>query len=286
MNGLPEKRKALVVEGGGMRGVFSAGVLDAFGAEGFDPFDLYIGVSAGACNLASHLGEQYGRNIHIIRKYSATSRFISLRRFLAGGHYMDLDWLWESTIRDCRLDLKKIFNAILSGDKEYIVVGTSADNGDAVYLVPDESSLEHYIKVSSSLPFLYRDILITDCGQVLDGGISDPVPVIKAYNLGADDITVIRSRHSGYVKKDHIPAAVYNLLFKKYPAVAAAMERRTAVYNRAVDFIKNPPEGVKVREISPSTGFQVSRTTRNLEKLQNAYYQGFVAGRDFIKNQI
>ncbi len=88
-------KTALVVEGGGMRGAFSAGVLNAFGYKGYDQFDLYIGVSAGACNLASHLAGQYDRNFDITMTYSTTQRFISPWRFLAMGHYMDLDWLCD-----------------------------------------------------------------------------------------------------------------------------------------------------------------------------------------------
>ncbi|HQC20035.1 MAG TPA: patatin-like phospholipase family protein [Smithella sp.] len=91
-------KKALVVEGGGMRGVFAAGVLNAFGSAGFDPFDMYLGVSAGACNLASHLAGQNDRNFDIIERYSIDGRFINWGRFLRGGHLMDLDWLWEQTI--------------------------------------------------------------------------------------------------------------------------------------------------------------------------------------------
>jgi predicted patatin/cPLA2 family phospholipase len=115
-----KKNSALVVEGGGMRGVFSAGVLNAFGTTGFDPFDLYIGVSAGACNLAAHLAEQHNRNYHVTTAYSATSRFINLLRFIRGGHYMDLDWLWDITIRNAGLtltgfsaDLKRVKRSML-----------------------------------------------------------------------------------------------------------------------------------------------------------------------------
>ncbi|HPB83123.1 MAG TPA: patatin family protein, partial [Spirochaetota bacterium] len=190
-------KSALVVEGGGMRGVFSAGVLHAFGEIGFDPFDLYIGVSAGACNLASHLAGQNDRNFDIIMRYSSTGKFINPLRFLKGGHYMDLDWLWDITIREYRLDLKKIFMDLATEDKEFIVVTTSMNTGRVMYLRPDEGTLEEYLKASSSLPVLYRNILKIDGEEVTDGGIADPVPVIEAYRRGARTITVIRSRPAG-----------------------------------------------------------------------------------------
>ncbi|MCL4468481.1 MAG: patatin-like phospholipase family protein, partial [Deltaproteobacteria bacterium] len=99
MNNKPVK-SALVVEGGGMRGMFTAGVLHAFGSAGFDPFDLYIGVSAGACNLASHLAGQNNRNYDINVNLSTTRDFINGWRFLRGGHFMDIDWLWDASMKE------------------------------------------------------------------------------------------------------------------------------------------------------------------------------------------
>ena len=244
-------RSALVVEGGGMRGVFSAGVLKAFGDAEFDPFDLYIGVSAGACNLASHLAGQYDRNLHIILKYSSTRRFISPWRFITGGHFIDLDWLWEITIRECRLDLNRIFRHLEQNRKEYLITATSLESGEPVYLVPNIETLEHYIKISSALPVFYRNTLYTGFEFALDGGIADPIPVIEAYRRGAKRITVLRSRPPGYVKDRDFTAHLYSILFRKYPAMLKQMEQRHRIYMESVDFIKNPPAGVEIFEAAP-----------------------------------
>jgi predicted patatin/cPLA2 family phospholipase len=278
-------KSALVVEGGGMRGVFAAGVLNAFGNEKFDPFDIYIGVSAGACNLASHLAEQNDRNYDIIEKYSSTSRFINYRRFLTGGHLIDLDWLWEMTIRECRLDLKKIFSKLKKMNKEYIIVATSMKTGRALYLKPDEKTLEHFLKISSSLPILYRKILEINSEKVTDGGVADSIPVMEACRLGATDITVIRTRPSDYVKKDSRMSFLYPVLFRKYPRFAAAMKNRPAVYMEAVRFIKHPPEGIRVREIAPPLYLEAGRVTTDLEILQAAYTCGIDYGKRFIDDQ-
>lgn len=276
---------ALVVEGGGMRGVFSAGVLNVFGTTGFDPFDLYIGVSAGACNLAAHLGEQHERNYHVTIEYSATSRFINPIRFIAGGHYMDLDWLWDITIKECRLDLDRIFTSLEEKGKEYIVVATSLESGLPLYLIPDRSTLEHYIKISSSLPVLYRNILKAGSIPALDGGISDPIPVIEAYKRGAKRITVIRSRSSSYVKKTSSVSFLIPVIFRKYPGLAKALKERHRVYMEAVDFIKNPPAGIEVYEISPPDGLHIGRATKDLNILNAAYRAGLNSGMDFIRSR-
>ena len=171
-------RKALVVEGGGMRGIFAAGVLNAFGRSGFYHFDLYIGVSAGACTLASYLAGQHERNYIVHMKYSTSQRFINRLRFLKGGHYMDLDWLWDITKRESRLDVRAIFSRLEEGDRQFIVVATSLATGTPLYLQPDEYTIGRYLKISCSLPVLYRQILTASREMAVDGGIADPIPVI------------------------------------------------------------------------------------------------------------
>jgi len=265
-----------------MRSVFSAGVLHAFGEQGFDPFDLYIGVSAGACNLASHLAGQNDRNYDIIASYSSTPNFINLKKFLLGGHYMDLDWLWDVTIREYRLELKKLFKKLRTEKKEYIVVATSVETGRALYLKPDEHTLEHFLKVSSSLPILYRNILKVNSEEATDGGIADSIPVIEAYRRGATDITVIRSRPPHYVKKKTRIAPVFSLFFKEHPLLVEAFKRRSDAYGESVAFIQNPPAGVRVFEIAPPGDTGVSRATRDIHLLNAVYQLGIDHGKNFI----
>ncbi len=274
MNGITN---ALIVEGGGMRGVFSAGVLAAFAGTYFDPFNLYIGVSAGACNLASHLAGQPERNIDILMRWSSTRRFINYARFLAGGHLMDLDWLWETTIREYRLDLRRLFGQLAVERKEFVVVATSMKTGSAMYLRPDETTLEHYLKVSSSIPILYRGGLSADGETATDGGVADSIPVRYAHRCGASHITVIRSRPSGYEKRGG-NGIIGKIVFRKYPRFAGALNNRADDYMRSVEFIRNPPPGVKIVEIAPPANLGVSRTTRNRDILMNAYRVGMEYG--------
>lgn len=223
MQGKP--KNALVVEGGGMRGIYAAGILHAFGQAGFDPFDLYIGVSAGACHLASHLAGQNDRNFDITLRYSLDPRFISLNRFLRGGHLMDLDWMWHETITNYRLNLKHIDKKLHDQNRDFLIVATSMETGRALYLRPDADTLEHYLKVSSSLPILYRNILEIDGQKATDGGMADSIPVREAYRRGAVDITVLRTRPSHYVKKKqpHRPGDLF-LIFPQIPQACTVFQ--------------------------------------------------------------
>lgn len=277
-------KSALVVEGGGMRGVFAAGVLHAFGKFGFDPFDLYIGVSAGACNLASHLAGQNSRNFDIIERYSSTSKFINFSRFLMGGHLMDLDWLWDVTIREYRLDVEKIFSMIRQKKKEFVIVATSMESGKAMYLLPKKDSLEHYLKVSCSIPIFYRNILKINSEKATDGGVSDSIPVMEAFRRGATIITVIRSRPSSYVKKSGALSFLYPVLFRRYPLFVLAMKNRARFYNESVNFIKCPPQNTQIIEIAPPENLDVERTSRDLTVLNTAYRSGIKHGFEFIRN--
>jgi len=267
-----------------MRGIFAAGVLHAFGNTGFDPFDLYIGVSAGACHLASHLAGQNSRNFDITLRYSLSPEFINLRRFLSGGHLMDLDWMWEQTITNYRLDLKHIEKKLRSQNKEYLIVATSMETGEPLYLRPDENTLEHYLKVSSSLPILYRNLLDVNAEKATDGGMADSIPVRYAHRLGASDITVIRSRKADYVKRGSpIAQAIISWYFRKYPRLVEKFKNRADIYNASVTFIKNPPQGVRIRQIAPPPGLDVGRTTRNEAPLRAAYETGIDYGNRFVK---
>ncbi len=279
-------KSALVVEGGGMRSIFAAGILHAFGKVSFDPFDLYIGVSAGACHLASHLAGQNDRNFDITLRYSLNSKFINPWRFLRGGHLMDLDWMWKQTITNYRLDLAYLFHKLRTQNKEYIVVATSMETGNALYLLPDENTLEHYLKVSSSLPVFYRNILEVDGERAMDGGIADAIPVREAYRRGATDITVIRSRPSDYVKKQSRFTFILSVYFRKYPRLVEKFRKRARNYMAAVDFIHHPPEGVRITELAPPNNVDIGRITQNETVLRATYQIGIDYGNRFLKNKL
>lgn len=270
-----------------MRGIFAAGILHAFGNKGFDPFDLYIGVSAGACHLASHLAGQNSRNFDITLRYSLSRQFINPWRFLKGGHLMDLDWMWEQTIKNYRLDLKQIKEKLQTQKKDYLIVATSMETGGPLYLHPDINTLEHYLKVSSSLPILYRKEMDVKGEKATDGGISDSIPVREALRRGATDITVIRSRSAGYVKKESpIVLAVFSWYFRKYPRLIEAFRQRADRYNAAVAFINNPPSGICIAQLAPPASLEIGRTTKNEATLRKAYKAGIDYGNRFIEHSV
>ena len=271
--------KALVVEGGAMRGIFSCGVLDSFLDNNYNPFDFCIGVSAGATNLAAWMCNQRGRNYKVYTDYSCRPQFISFKKYFSGGHALDLDWLWENTIRDIRLDLE-IFR---KQNIPFFIATTNSITGEAEYFEGDADTLEQLIKASSALPLLYRGYPEYNGIPMSDGGISDSIPVIKAYEMGAKEITVILSRSAGYRKKVSRFPFLTDFMLRDKPALAKAMKVRSLVYNKTMEFIETPPEDCRINVIAPPKEFDVGRTTKDKAKLDAGYRMGLDAGIKFIR---
>lgn len=270
---------ALVVEGGAMRGIFAAGVLDAFMQQGFNPFSLCLGVSAGATNLASFLAGMYQRNFKVYTDYSLRPEFISWCKFIMGGHLLDLDWLWDITIRELRIDIPRIIN----GDQRFLVGVTSAESGVVNYINPSADNIEELLKASSSIPVLYRKQVSIDGQQYVDGGLADPIPVEEAWRQGARRIMVVRSRKKDYAMPLKTPSTLYRYYLKEYPNLFQAAVSRPRHYARAIEFLRNPPQGVQIIEINPPEGFRTTRLTRNIEVLKSDYQLGVSAGREAMQ---
>lgn len=272
-------KTALIVEGGGMRGIFAAGVLDAFMEEKYDPFDMYFGVSAGACNLASHLAGQHKRNYRIYTELMVRREFINMKKFLFGGHWMDLDWLWDILESVNPLDTTAAVSNVTKKKRQFLVTVTSADSGLPLYLSPDAENLNDYLKASSALPVLYRNMIEVEGRHVVDGGVGDPIPVIEAYKRGARKIMVIRTRQASYRKHNDMETRLSPLFLKKYPALQEAIRYRPVQYNRAVQFLEHPPKDVEVIHVAPDS-MDTGRLTRSMKALNADYERGLARGRD------
>jgi len=271
-------KSALVVEGGALRGVFSTGLLDGFLEAQFNPFDLFVGVSSGASNLAAYLAGMIGRNRRIYMDYSLRPDFLSFPKFLRGGHLLDLDWLWDITIREIRLDLASIYFRA----KPFVVVLTDVQTGDAHYKLTSARDLEHVLKASSAMPLLYRAYPEVDGRPMTDGGVADSIPVREAIRRGARRIMVIRSRHRDYTKHHGLSELVMRWHVRHYPFLQKAMAKRAERYNDSVALIRKPPDGVSIVEICPPGNFRVSRLSQDRIILQEGYEQGRVLAAEAI----
>lgn len=273
---------ALVVEGGAMRGIFATGVLDAFLTAQYQPFNQCFGVSAGATNIAAYLCGQHKRNHAVITDYSCRPEFINLTRFIRGGHLFDLDWLWQTTMAEIRLDLAEFAKQ----HSEFFIVATDIATATAQYLKATPELMEQQLKASCAIPIAYRDYPEINGITMTDGGVADSIPVRKAFAMGAEEITVVLSQPLGYRKKPSKAPWLTERLYKDHPALARASIARADNYNASIDFIHSPPAGCKINIIAPPTDFKVGRTTKNYQKLSAGYEMGVTAAAQYLKNML
>lgn len=271
-------RSGLVLEGGGMRGVFTCGVLDNFMDRGIR-FPYTIGVSAGACNGLSYMSHQRGRakysNIDLLEKY----RYIGFRHLLTKGNIMDFKLLFET-----------FPNEIIPYDYEwyeqcperYEMVTTSCETGEACYFEEKQSPTRiiDIVRASSSLPFVCP-IAYVDGHPMLDGGIADSIPLLRARELGYDNNVVVVTRNKGYRKADK-PAFVPPFFYHKYPAMREAIRNRSRVYNEQLALVECLEDEGKLRVIRPEKPIVVDRMECDTKKLLDLYNEGYECASKLI----
>jgi predicted patatin/cPLA2 family phospholipase len=271
-------RVALVVEGGAMRGIFAAGVLDVFLEQRFAPFDLAIGVSVGASNALSFLAHQHGRTRRCFLDQMSRPEFLDPWRGLRGGSVMDLDWLWDAIEREDPLDRR----AAAASGVEYALVATSVRTGTPCYLTPGADGMLEALKASCAFPVLYRKTICFEGEHYVDGGLSDPIPVREAYRRGARTIVVVRSRPAHYVKTARITNRIGAWALRREPGLARACRSAASVYRDAVDFMLTPPADCRVLQVAPEGSLATGRTSRDRSALHRDYSLGRALGREAI----
>ncbi|MGP8308865.1 patatin-like phospholipase family protein [Vibrio sp. YIC-376] len=272
-------KKAIVVEGGAMRGVFASGVLDAFMEQNYKPFDFAIGVSAGASNLIGYLTDYPHRSINIITKLATCKRFFDPTRFIKGGDLIDVKWLFEESNRLYPVDEKKLFDGI-----PFFATTTNVDTGKADYYRVNRTNFHHALEATTALPIAYKHTPCFSGGCYTDGGVADSIPVREAYRRGARDITVVLSHPLSYSKKPVKTTWLMKKLFAEHPKMVEAMLHRSDNYNESLEFIRNPPEDARISVIAPPDNFHVQRLSMRQSVLLEGYEMGLVEGREHLKN--
>lgn len=267
---------ALVLEGGGLRGVFTCGVLDCFMDNGIR-FPFTVGVSAGACNGLSYMSGQRGRarssNIDLMDKY----HYVGFRYLLTQGCIMDFKLLFEDFPEKI---IPYDYDAYFSNPDRFVMVTTNCLTGKAEYFEERQSSARvmDIVRASSSLPFV-SPVTYVDGVPMLDGGIVDSVPVQYAMDMGYDKLVVVLTRNRGYrKKKESMPLA--KAMYRKYPLLQKALSQRNAVYNRTMELVERLEDEGRIIVIRPVKPVQVGRMEKDTAKLAALYDEGYdVASR-------
>lgn len=272
---------ALVLEGGGLRGVFTCGVLDCFMDHGIR-FPFTVGVSAGACNGLSYMSGQRGRarssNIDLMEKY----HYVGFKYMLTQGCIMDFKLLFEDFPEKI---IPYDYPAYFSNPDRFVMVTTNCLTGKAEYLEEKKSSerVMSIVRASSSLPFVSK-ITYVDGIPMLDGGIVDSIPVQYALDQGYEHPVVILTRNKGYRKKNgNIRAA--KAFYRKYPLLQKAIFQRNILYNQTMDLIEKLEDEGKITVLRPENPVIVGRMEKDTAKLAALYDEGYKLAEKFIADK-
>ncbi|MET3698940.1 predicted patatin/cPLA2 family phospholipase [Bacillus oleivorans] len=265
------KNIGLVLEGGGLRGVYTAGVLEFFMEK-----DLYfpyvIGVSAGAGMAASYLSRQKGRNWKVNIDLAIDPRYVSFRNWIRNKEVFGMDFIFDEIPNQL---VPFDYDTFLKAEEHFIIGTTDCETGEPVYYSKDEHG-EHMLKIiraSSSLPFLAPSVEY-DNRKLLDGGIIDPIPIRKAQKDGNIKNVVIMTKPPHYRKKKSKLSMMLKYLSKKQPKIGEVLLTRHTLYNETLQYLQAEKERGNVFIIQPSVDIPVSRIERNQEKLIQLYELG------------
>ena len=281
-----DRNTGLVLEGGGMRGVFTSGVLDAFMKYKLY-FHYIVAVSAGACNGLSYASRQPRRarisNIDMLAKYD----YIGLRHLVTQGCIFDPDLLYHRFPYELiPFDYEEYFHNCRNGDIFEMVV-TNCQTGFAEYLSEssgDTHRLNVLARASSSLPYVSK-IVEVDGKELLDGGIVDSIPILRSIETGHEANVVISTRNKGWREsgRDHKQP---KFIYRNYPRLRVALSRRIEAYNRQLDLVDELEEQGKILVIRPEEPIVVGRMEKDVDKLEHLYEEGFRLGEQFVKEHL
>lgn len=264
-------KKGLILEGGAMRGMFTAGVMDVLMENGID-FDGVIGVSAGAAFGCNYKSKQIGRVIRYNTRFCRDKRYCGFRVLLKTGNIYSTEFCYgEVPLKHDVFD----FDTFERNPMEFYVVCTDIETGEAVYHKYDSRN-DHgfdWIRASASMP-LVSQIVEIDGLKLLDGGMADSVPVKYFESIGYDRNIVVLTQPKGYIKQPNSMMPIIRKKYKAYPGLIKAMENRHTVYNETLAYIEQRESAGELLVIRPETKIQVGRVEKDPDKLRAAYETG------------
>lgn len=276
-----DRKTGLVLEGGGMRGVFTSGVLD-----GFMKHDLYfryvVAVSAGACNGLSYMSRQPRRarisNIDMLQKYD----YIGLRHLVTQGCIFDPKLLYDRFPNEL---VPYDYDTYFRQDAVFEMAVTNCNTGYVEYLTEhsgDRQRLIDICRASSSLPYVSK-IVEVDGQPYLDGGIIDSIPVERAVATGHAHNVVVMTRNRGF-RNTSRDLKIPRYIYRHYPRLRVALSHRVAVYNAQLEMVEHMEDDGTITVIRPQRPMEVSRMERDVQKLEELYEEGFRLGEQFALN--
>ena len=261
----------LIIEGGGMRGLYAAGVLDYFMEQNLYFRDCYA-VSAGSCHACSYYSKQIGRSLKVTLDYINDKRYCSVNSLIKTGDMFGAKMLYDTIPNELNIYDYDTYNQCKGN---FYSVVTNCDTGEAEYIKIDDMKKDIIaIRASSSLPLLSRIVEING-NKYLDGGISDSIPIKKSIEDGHKKNVVILTRDINYRKTKNSLMPLFKMKYKDYPNLLKSIERRHEMYNDTLDFIEKERKINNAFVIRPRDPVNIGRLEKDKKKLKSIYDQGY-----------
>lgn len=274
-------KTGLVLEGGAMRGMFTAGVMDVLMENGIE-FDGGIGVSAGAAFGVNYKSHQIGRAVRYNKRFCRDKRYSGLQPLLTEGNLYSTAFCYgEVPLKHDVFD----FEAYRKNPMEFYVVCTDIETGLPVYRKYDglEDHGFDWIRASASMPMVSQIVEIDD-HKYLDGGIADAIPIRFFESLGYDRNVVILTQPKNYIKKKNELIPLLKIKYRNYPQMVEAMARRHTVYNETLAYISQKERAGKLLVIRPQQKLEIGKAEKNPDKLQAVYEIGRMEAEKQLQN--
>lgn len=276
----------LILEGGGMRGIYTAGVLDFFIEKNIE-VDITIGVSAGSCHASSYLSKQYKRAYNATVDYINDKRYLSFSNLIKTGSIFGMDFMFNKIPNELNI---YDYDTFAKSKSKFVVVATNCETGSPEYFELNDLKKEIiYMQASCSIP-MFANIVEIDDFKLVDGGVSDSIPIEYALNQGYKKNIVVLTRDITYKKNKQKFLSIVNRKYKKYPNLIKSIENRHLNYNKSLNLVNQLEKDGDVLVIRPKEPVNVSQIEKNAKKLTSLYEEGYDDAKelydkilDFIK---
>lgn len=264
--------------GGGMRGVYTSGIYDYLIDNRID-IDYCLGVSAGSANLITYVAGQHGRLKRFYLEYAFEKQYMGLGNYLKKGMLFDLDYIYSDITNSTGKDPLN-YAEIRHSEKRFVAQTTDAESGESLYYTKDAFAFDDFtlLKASCAMPIACRRPIPFEGKLHFDGGVSDPIPYLKAFDDGCDRVIVCLTLPVAH-KKAAIPSIVIHSLLRSYPRIADLLIRNSEFYNQKVAELIELEKQEKVLIVYPNDCFGVKTATRDLDGLNKLYELGYNDGQ-------
>jgi predicted patatin/cPLA2 family phospholipase len=276
--------KTLIVQGGGFRTGFTAGILDAFISLDYFPFDKIIGVSGGAISASFFMSRQFGFCAEAMKILARDPEFVNFKYIIRNRGYMNIDHFRLVADELVPFDMATALQCMKNTEINF--VATDRLTGKPIYLSPTASDWIDLVIASSTLPFVTKGVHQIRGLDLMDGGWSDSIPVEWAVGQGATEVLILRTNHIDKKIVQTWPDYFGSIYFKNNPDLSKCFGLNHNVYNNTIDFLANPPKHVKIEQLWPEENLKCGNYSYSVDRINSDHRYGLHVGINYVRQQL